>query len=291
MHATALIAEDEPLLGQALRQELARCWPELEVLALVGDGDAAVAEALQRRPQIVFLDIRMPGLDGLQAAQALSEDWPDDGPPLPLIVFVTAYDQHAVAAFEQAAIDYVLKPAQPERLQRTCERLQAALSRQAAVAAAASASVSVSARPQGSGEAEALMRQLHALLAHSAAHSGHADRATPAATEPPLTVLQASVGSTIHLVPVAEVLCLEAADKYVRVLTASAEHLLRTSLKELMPRLPPGVFWQVHRGTLVRAEAIRTVRREDNGRCTLSLQGRAEPVGVSRLYAHLFKGM
>lgn len=271
MKATALIAEDEPLLAQSLSQELCQLWPELEVLASVGDGEAAVAQALQWRPRVVFLDIRMPGLDGLQAAHALAEDWPDDGVPLPLIVFVTAYDQHAVAAFEHAAIDYVLKPVQPARLRLTCERLQAALS-----------------RPADSAQAESLMQQLRAVLQAPDTPARTVDEGAPSGV---LRVLQASQGHTIHMVPVDEVMYFEAADKYVRVVTASAEHLLRMSLRELMARLPQGMFWQVHRSTLVRAEAIATARREDNGRCTLQLKGRPEQISVSRLYTHQFKGM
>jgi DNA-binding LytR/AlgR family response regulator len=271
MKATALIAEDEPLLAQSLSQELRLLWPDLVVLATVGDGESAVAQALQRRPQVVFLDIRMPGLDGLQAAHALAEDWPDEGVPLPLIVFVTAYDQHAVAAFEHAAIDYVLKPVQPARLRLTCERLQAVLS-----------------RPADAAQTDALVQQLRAVLQ---APGPSARAAEEGASSPVLRVLQASQGATIHMVPVDEVVYFEAADKYVRVVTPSAEHLLRMSLRELMPRLPPGVFWQVHRSTLVRAEAIAIARREDNGRCTLQLKGRPEQISVSRLYTHHFKGM
>lgn len=266
MHATALIAEDEPLLAASLRQELAQLWPDLQVLAEVPDGQSAVQMTLSQQPQIVFLDIRMPGLNGLEAAQAIAEDWPGDALPCPLVVFVTAYDQHALDAFEHAAMDYVLKPVQTVRLQRTCQRLQDEL-----------------ARRRGSQDAsEPLLAQLRALIQSDA-------REAPMPL--PLRVLQASQGQTLHMVPVDEVIYFEAADKYVRVVTAQSEHLLRMSLKELAPRLPPDQFWQIHRSTLVRADAIATARREETGRYTLTLKGRADKLTVSRLYAHLFKAM
>src|SRR5690349_4272136 len=122
MNATALIAEDEPLLAAHLKAELARLWPELSIVATVGHGEAAVKKSLELRPQILFLDIRMPGLSGLEAAHALAEDWPE-GEPLPLTVFVTAHDEYALEAFDRAAVDYVLKPVSPERLAQTCSRL------------------------------------------------------------------------------------------------------------------------------------------------------------------------
>ena len=267
MKASALIAEDEPLLAESLKQDLARLWPELTVVNVVGDGQAAVQQALGLRPEVVFLDIRMPGLNGLEAAQVLSEDWPTEHGPCPLIVFVTAYDQHALDAFEQAAVDYVLKPVQPERLPRTCERLQKALALR---------------QGHGSDEEEALlMGRLRQLLQAS----------DPVAAGQPLRLLQASQGNTLHMIPVDEVIYFEAADKYVRVITSQAEHLLRMSLRELTPRLPPGQFWQIHRGTLVRADAIAMARREDNGRFTLTLKGHADQLSVSRLHTHLFKAM
>ncbi|MCM2355984.1 MAG: LytTR family DNA-binding domain-containing protein [Arenimonas sp.] len=262
---TALIAEDEPLLAQALQAELARAWPQLQLLATVGDGAAAVREALALRPRVLFLDIRMPGLGGLEAAQQLAEDWPEGpgAPPFPAIVFVTAYDQYALAAFEAQAADYLLKPVQPQRLARCVARLQQLLATP----------------PEGA--LEATLAQLRGLLAPAVAP------APPA----PLRMIQAAVGTTIRLVPVDEVLVFEAADKYVRVLTAGQELLIRLPLKELLPQLDAQRFWQVHRGTVVRADAIETVRRDDTGRLTLQLRGRAERWPVSRLYAHLFRAM
>lgn len=271
--ARALIAEDEPLLRQALEQALARAWPELEIVASVGDGLSAVHQALALQPDVLFFDIRMPGQSGLQAAAELADAWPDPdagGPPFPALVLVTAYDQYAIQAFEAQAIDYVLKPVQPQRLQMTVDRLQRLLAQRAANRQAAA--------PQ---DLERTMAQLRALL--------QAAPAAPAAAR--LTVIQAGAGAHITLVPVDEVLYFEAADKYVRVLTAEREYLIRTPLKELGAQLDPDVFWQVHRGTLVRASAIRAAVRDEAGRLQLQLRGRAEQLTVSRLYAHRFKAM
>ncbi|WP_341886942.1 LytTR family DNA-binding domain-containing protein [Variovorax sp. YR752] len=266
---TALIAEDETLLAEHLRAELARLWPELEVVAQAPHGAAAVEQALALRPDIVFLDIRMPGMGGLEAAQAIGEDWPEGSPP-PLLVFVTAYDQYALQAFEQAAVDYLLKPVQPERLAQTCARLRAALAQRSS--------------PAGSEGVEHALAQLRTLLAAPGlgAAAGSPSR---------LSVIQAGNGSAIHLVPIAEVIYFEAADKYVRVITAEREHLIRTSLRELLPQLDPDRFWQVHRGTVVRADAIATALRDEAGKITLTLRGHAERLTVSRLYASRFKPM
>jgi DNA-binding LytR/AlgR family response regulator len=261
---TALIAEDEPLLAAHLHDELLRLWPDLQVVATVGDGITAVQQSLALRPDLLFLDIRMPGLDGLEAARCLAEDWPD-GTPFPLVVFVTAYDQYALQAFERAAVDYVLKPVQPARLAQTCARLQATLGQRA---------------QQGGAALDTVMQQLRGLLGPQGA---------PAAA--PLRVIQAGSGNTIHLVPIDEVLYFEAADKYVRVVTPQREHLIRTSLRELQPQLDAQRFWQVHRGTVVRCDAIAQVQRDDAGKLTLLLRGHADRLVVSRLYAHLFKAM
>jgi DNA-binding LytR/AlgR family response regulator len=269
----ALIAEDEPLLAMALQQELARAWPALQIAATVGDGLSAVRQALALQPEVLFFDIRMPGQSGLDAAVELADAWPADK-PFPALVFVTAYDQYAVQAFEAQAVDYLLKPVQAARLQKTVQKLQQALASQAPAASAL----------------EATMAQLRHLLA---APSLAATAPAPAAGNPaaPLTLIQASSGSQIHMVPVAEVLYFEAADKYVRVLTAEREFLIRTPLKELTEQLDTSVFWQIHRSTLVRASAITTVTRDEAGKLHLALSGRLERLAVSRLYAHLFKAM
>jgi DNA-binding LytR/AlgR family response regulator len=274
---TALIAEDEPLLAANLQAELARLWPELRIVATVGHGHAAVEQALALQPELLFLDIRMPGLSGLEAAQALAEDWPLDGPhgkALPLIVFVTAYDQYATQAFDHAAVDYVLKPVQPERLAQSCARLQAALRQRAEPQAVSGAAL------------EATLGQLRSLLGAPGLGA-----ALPAASTPRLSVIQAGVGAAIHMVPVDQVLYFEAADKYVRVITAERELLIRTSLRELLPQLDEQQFWQVHRGTVVRADAITTAVREESGKVTLSLRGVKDKLTASRLYAHKFKAM
>ena len=284
---TALIAEDEPLLAHALRAELARAWPDLQVLRTVGDGASAVQATLELAPQVLFFDIRMPGMSGLDAALELADLWPPAHAPqqsFPALVFVTAYDQYAVQAFEAQAVDYLLKPVQPARLLKTVSKLQLALAPPAPVAPETIANPA--GRPTTDPALEAALAQLRGLL-QAQAHS------TPGtATAPPLLqVLQASVGHQIRMVPVDDVLYFEAADKYVRMLTAEHEYLLRTALKDLLPQLDPQVFWQIHRGTVVRATAMDSVSRDAAGRMHLHLRGRGETLAVSRLYAHRFKAM
>lgn len=282
---TALIAEDEPLLAQALRQELAQAWPALQVLATVGDGASAVREALRLMPDVLFFDIRMPGQDGLAAAAELADRWPVDEAPMPQLVFVTAYDEYAARAFDAQALDYVLKPVQPERLRRTVARLEQALGAAPASASAASAPPSPEVLEQTLASTLAQWRQLLAAAGGAA---------PVAAGTAPLQFITASDlgGATVRMVPIEDVLCFEAADKYVRVLTATQEHLIRTPLKQLLPQLDPTVFWQVHRAVVVRASAIAQVQRDEAGKLHLSLRGRPdENIVVSRLYAHLFKAM
>jgi DNA-binding LytR/AlgR family response regulator len=280
----ALIAEDEPLLAAGLQAELARAWPQLQIAALVGDGDSAVHQALALKPDLCFLDIRMPGCTGLEAAQALAEDWPA-GTPFPLLVFVTAYDQYALQAFEAQAVDYLVKPVDGPRLAACVQRLQARLADRTPAAPAPAAA------PLEDSALAPVLTQLRALLGSGAGlGTGAVATATPAPL-PRLEVIQAQVGATVHLVPVDEVLYFEAADKYVRVVTAEKEHLIRTSLRELLPQLDTQRFWQVHRGTVVQARCISTARRDESGKVFLHLRGRPEVLTASRLYAHLFKGM
>ncbi|RIX76355.1 DNA-binding response regulator [Acidovorax cavernicola] len=278
---TALIAEDEPLLAQALQAELATAWPELQVVATPRDGRSAVREALRLLPQVLFFDIRMPGLDGLAAAAELADSWPADEAPMPQLVFVTAYDEYAARAFEAEAIDYVLKPVQPERLRKTVARLRQAL-----------AAVAPSPSPSTASADEALERTLAQWrqVLGAAGGSGGAPSSTPAA---PLRMIAASDagGATVRMVPIDEVLYFEAADKYLRVLTATQEYLIRTPLKQLLPQLDPDAFWQVHRAVVVRSAAIEAVHRDEAGKLHLALRGRAEKIPVSRLYAHLFRAM
>lgn len=258
----ALIAEDEPLLAAGLRADLAALWPELQVLATVGDGLQAASQALALQPEVCFFDIRMPGCTGLEAAQAMAEDWPE-GVPFPLLVFVTAYDDYALQAFEAQAVDYLVKPVDRQRLAGCVARLQARLAARVAPA-------------QGIEQA---LAQLRGLLGAAAP------------TAPRLAVIQAQVGNLVHLVPVEEVIYFEAADKYVRVVTAEREYLIRTPLRELLPQLDQQQFWQVHRATVVHVPAIRAVTRDEAGKLWLQLAGRAERLAVSRLYAYLFKAM
>ena len=264
---TALIAEDEPLLAQALQAELAHAWSALKVVGVVGDGEAAVAQTLQLQPDVLFFDIRMPGQSGLDAAATLADAWPAHL-PFPALVFVTAYDQYAVQAFEAQAVDYLLKPVQAERLQKTVSRVQLALAN----------------RAQDAVHFEATLAQLRGLMQAGAGPA-------MATTTTPLKLIQASAGTAIRMVPVEEVIYFEAADKYVRVMTPGHEYLIRTPLKELLPQLDAQTFWQVHRGTVVRASAIEQVTRDEAGKLWLQLHGSPDKLAVSRLYAHLFKAM
>lgn len=278
---TALIAEDEPLLAQALRAELAQAWPALDIAATVGDGRSAVTEALRLLPDVLFLDIRMPGQDGLAAAAELADAWPVERKPLPQLVFVTAYDEYAVRAFEQQAVDYVLKPVQPERLARTVARLQAAITARA---------------PQPQQASTALIEETLAQWRQMLSAAGSGAGALPGSqTAPPLKRIAASdagsAGATVRMVPVDEVQYFEAADKYVRVLTATHEYLIRTPLKQLLPQLDGSSFWQVHRAVVVNVAAIESVTRDEAGKLQLRLHGRSERLAVSRLFAHLFRAM
>lgn len=277
MKTTALIAEDEPLLAQALHAELAGTWPELEIVATVGDGRSAVREALAKLPQVLFLDIRMPGLDGLGVAAELADSWPTDEAPMPQLVFVTAYDEYAARAFDAQAIDYVLKPVQPDRLRRTVDRLRKMMDSAASPALPAADALA------------STLAQWHKVLA--AASEG----APPPAAGAPLKLIAASEagssGNSVRMVPIDEVQYFEAADKYVRVLTAQHEYLIRTPLKQLLPQLDANVFWQVHRAVVVRSDAVESVYRDETGRQHLTLRGRAEKIPVSRIYAHLFRAM
>ncbi|AOW15760.1 DNA-binding response regulator [Hydrogenophaga crassostreae] len=276
-HPTALIAEDEPLLAAALQAELKKVWPELDVIAVVGNGQAAVEKALALTPDVVFLDIRMPGMTGLEAAAELADEWPaEDGPnppPFPALVFVTAYDEYALQAFEAQAMDYVLKPVQASRLARTAQRVQSVLAQRATPAT-----------PTSEAAMDATLAQLRALLG--------GPEPTSSALPERLKVIQASVGHAIHMVPVNDVVLFEASDKYVRVLTAVHEYLIRTPLKDLLPQLDPSEFWQVHRGTVVRAAAIDSVQRDEAGRTSLMLRERdGQRIAVSRVYAARFRAM
>jgi len=257
----ALIAEDEPILAAILAQSLQRLWPGLEILATAPNGLAAVEQALALRPDLLFLDIKMPGQTGLEAAEELAERW-DGGQPFPEIVFVTAYDDYALKAFEQAAADYVLKPVGDERLRRTVERLRARLE----------------ARKDSGGGLEQLVAQMRALL--------------PQASAPErLTTIRAAVGNLVRMIPVRDVVYFQALDKYVNVATADSEALIRLPLKELMAQLDPAQFAQVSRSSIVNLRHVASASRDEIGKLTLALHGRADRLKVSPLFAHLFRQM
>jgi DNA-binding LytR/AlgR family response regulator len=276
---TALIAEDEPLLAQSLQRDLSQLWPEL-VIHVATDGLQAVEKALSVLPQVLFFDVRMPGQSGLEAAQDIAERWPAER-RLPLLVFVTAFDEYAVKAFEQAAIDYLVKPVKAQRLAQSLERI-----RPLALIEYAQSATQFIANHAPEAIEEQLTQSLRALL-----------RIQSAGASPPsrLQRIQASVGNQIVMVPLSQVAYFEAADKYVRVIAGiegpQRELLIRTPIKDLLPQLDPEEFWQIHRGTLVRASLIDSVHRDESGRLSVSLLGRGDKLSVSRLYASLFKAM
>ena len=278
---TALIAEDEPLLAQALKAELANAWPALNVLAMVGDGASAVKLALEFQPDVLFFDIRMPELSGLEAATQLADEWTTSefgGRPFPALVLVTAYDHYAVQAFEAQAMDYLLKPVQSARLKKTVAKLQTMLAN----------------RNLTQPPAKAPDHTIDAGLEHTLAQLRQLLTVPPSAgllKAPHLKLIQVSAGAAIRILAVDEVVYFEAADKYVRVLTPEHEYLIRTPLRELLPQLDPQQFWQIHRATVVRASAIESVLRDEAGKSWLQVRGRPEKLAVSRLYAHLFKAM
>ncbi len=274
----AVLADDERLMREQLRARLAEVWPELVVVAEARNGVEAVQLVEQHRPDIVFLDIRMPGLTGVEAARQIAQLPPppgasgsgDDEPPLPEIVFITAYDQYAVEAFEQGVADYVLKPAERERLLVTVGRIQRRLAARASGAEP----------PADAAPAVPMQQLLHQLAARL---SGAAPQY--------LQWIQANVGSTIQMIPVDEVLFFISDEKYTRVQTAQVEALIRKPIKELVDELDPGRFWQIHRSTLVNVNAIASVTRDFRGRQIVAVKGHPEKLEVSRSYAGLFKGM
>jgi DNA-binding LytR/AlgR family response regulator len=251
----AVIADDERLMREQLRSRLRELWPELEIVAEAKNGAEAVELVEEHRPEVVFLDIRMPAKTGIEAAREIAAL---EG-RVPQIVFVTAYDQYAIDAFQQGVIDYVLKPAERERLMVTVERLQKRL-----------------AAPAPSPDA---IQQALASLAEKLAAPSR------------LKWIQASVGSQIQMIPVDDVLFFVSDEKYTRVQTAQQEALIRKPIKELMAELDPAQFWQIHRSTLINTRAIAGVTRDERGRQLVSIKGRPEKLEVSRSYAHLFKGM
>ncbi|ALK96836.1 LytR family transcriptional regulator [Massilia sp. WF1] len=260
----ALIAEDEPILAAVLAASLQRLWPGLEVVGTAPNGLAAVEQALALRPDVLFLDIKMPGQTGLEAAEELAERW-DGAQPFPEVVFVTAYDDYALKAFEQAAADYVLKPVSDERLRRTVERLRARLQTR------------VQAGDEDGGIAR-LVEQMRALL--------------PQASAPErLSTIRAAVGNMVRMIPVQEVVYFQALDKYVNVATLEGDALIRLPLKELMAQLDPARFCQVSRSSIVNMKYVASASRDEMGKLSLALRGRTDRLKVSPLFAHLFRQM
>ena len=276
--ARALIADDERLMREQLRARLVEVWPELEIVGEARNGMEAVQMAESLHPDIVFLDIRMPGLSGVDAARqigqlATHEEAPDQWPGCE-IVFITAYDQYAVEAFEQGVVDYVLKPAERERLAVTVQRVRRRLELRRRAAGAG---------PDGAGDAPspvAMQQLLHKLAA----------RLNPDAP-PALRWIQASVGQSIQMIPVEDVLFFISDEKYTRVQTATLEALIRKPIKELVDELDPDLFWQIHRSTLVNTRCIAGVSRDLRGRQLVAVKGRPEKLEVSRSFTGLFKGM
>nr|WP_315394713.1 LytTR family DNA-binding domain-containing protein [uncultured Duganella sp.] len=251
--ATALIADDEEPMRQQLRSRLREAWPGLDIVAEAANGIEAVALAGQHQPDIVFLDIRMPGLSGIEAARMLFNRCH--------VVFVTAYDQYAIEAFEQGALDYLLKPAGGERLNTTCARLQTLIGRQ----------------PSN------IERQLGMLLS---------SRPAPAPAKPDyLRWIQAVVGPNLRMISTREILFFRADEKYTRVQTEQSEVLIRKTLKELADELDPDEFWRIHRSTLVRVDAIERVTRDLRGRQMVKVRHVDELLEVSRGNTHLFQQM
>jgi len=254
MQYTAVIAEDEPILRAQLKAKLARIWPELHIVAEVGDGEAALETIETHQPDLAFLDIQMPEMTGVEVAKCLAGN---HGGRTHL-VFVTAFDQYAVEAFEANAVDYVLKPYTDERLQATVDRLKGRL-----------ATV-----PPPSQDLDALVAQISARLRP--------------ATEA-LQWIKASVGNQLRLIAIDDVLFFQSDEKYTLVATRDLDTLIRTPIKEILTGLDANKFWQIHRSTIVNATAIETVTRDFRGQASVKIKGRPENLTVSRPFSHLFK--
>lgn len=266
---TAIIADDEALLRHHLDKSLAEVWPELEIVSKAQNGLEAMQSIQQLKPDVAFLDIRMPELDGISLAKQLNKL---DSPPL--IVFITAYDEYAVKAFEHNAMDYLLKPINEERLLATCQKVQARLS----------SSQTQTGNPLEQPDITALMAQLQQLSQSSSQQN----------KQQYLTWLKASVGEDIHLIAVDDVAYFKAEDKYVSIFkkgqgSSLEEYILRVSLKELIAQLNPDEFWQIHRSVVVKVSAIDKVKKGLSGQMSAYVSG--EKLPISRASQALFKGM
>ena len=246
---TALLAEDEPLMRERLKEKLAEVWPELDIVAEAENGEQALALYEEHRPQLAFLDIRMPGMTGLDVAAAIGGGCH--------IVFITAYDQYALQAFDAGAVDYLLKPVETERLQTMVERVR--------------------------GKLAAAPQDLSALVA--------ALRASVPGASTWMKWIKAAVGKQVKLIPITDVVYFQSDTKYTRVVLATGEALIRIPLKELLAELDPEQFWQVHRGTIINLDAVAGVLREDAERQFILLKNRQEKLPISRQFTHLFKQM
>jgi DNA-binding LytR/AlgR family response regulator len=246
---TALIAEDEPLMRERLKECLHEAWPELDVVAEAGDGDEALAAFDAHRPQLAFLDIRMPGRTGIEVAAAIGTECH--------VVFVTAYDQYAIQAFDAGAVDYLLKPVDAGRLAVTVDRVRRKLA--------------------------APPTDLSALIADL--------RLAVRGDDSRLKWIKAAVGKQVRLIAIGDVVYFQSDTKYTRVVMAQSEALIRTPLKDLVGGLDPDCFWQIHRGTIVNVDAVAGVQREDAERQFVLLKGRPERLSVSRQFFHLFRQM
>ena len=264
-----VIADDERLMREQLKARLAEVWPELQIVGEAKNGLEAVDLVAEHHPDVVFLDIRMPGLSGVDAARRIAQlpsGDDDDDASLPEIVFITAYDQYAIEAFEQGVADYVLKPAERERLGVTVSRIKQRLALRGT---------------DDEPPAPHLQQLLHKLSA----------KLNPGGAPPALKWIQATVGQAIQMIPIEDVLFFISDEKYTRVQTATLEALIRKPIKELVDEVDPELFWQVHRSTLVNTHAIAGVTRDLRGRQIVSVKGHPEKLEVSRSYTHLFKGM
>jgi DNA-binding LytR/AlgR family response regulator len=263
----AIIADDERLMREQLKSRLREVWPELEIVGEAKNGVEAVELVAKEAPDLAFLDIRMPEMTGIEAAREIAG--------LCQIVFITAYDQYAVEAFERGALDYVLKPAERERLSMTVERLKERLARPD----------SEEQQPENSARLAALLQQLSQRLSEAPGASASVGKAAP------LRWIQASIGQGLRLIPVDEILFFQSDEKYTRVQTAQYEALIKKPIRELIEELNPDQFWQIHRSTLVNTTAIANVTRDFRGRQIVSIKGHAEKLEVSRSFTHLFKQM
>jgi DNA-binding LytR/AlgR family response regulator len=254
----ALIADDEPHLAQYLVDQLDQLWPELEIVHVARNGIEAAEKIAQLQPELAFLDIQMPGLTGLEVAQGIEGTT--------RVVFVTAYDEYAVLAFEQAALDYVLKPVKIERLARTLERVKMALA------------VQVAAAPEVADSR--LSEALQHLL-----------RGASITQTQCLRYVRASHGDLMHQIAVVDVLYFQADEKYTVVKTSAGEYLIRTPIVELAEQLDPDQFWQIHRSTLINLDHIAGTKRDEASRLFVRIKGSEDMLPVSRAYIHLFKAM